>query len=97
MINKTNGYENKWSPKEKMLWSYIKFYELILKETYGDQALESNDRGNFLANIATLSHHYCLGYCSDIRVYAAATTAITVFTNKPVELNSSQFRRLVGH
>ena len=37
MINKTNGYENKWSPKEKMLWSYIKFYELILKDMYGDQ------------------------------------------------------------
>lgn len=61
-------------------------------------SLESNDRGNFLANIATLSHHYCLGYCSDIRVYAAATTAITVFTaNMPLELNSSQFRRLIGH
>ena len=23
--------------KKKMLWSYIKFYELILKEMYGDQ------------------------------------------------------------
>ena len=51
-------------------------------------SLESNDRGNFLANIATLSHHYCLGYCSDIMVYTTTTTVITVFTaNMPVELN----------